>query len=145
MWESIWKWIKRILFIVVMLISVGCSIAMFGDISGGLNIFLGILTILFAISSCVLYFIFNEYKKWPIVLTLIALFGISFYLAMTIEANIYGICSLCAFFGFIISCGVKWLKSESYGGIKDKLLKIAYALGIIAGIAGGIYMLFFNK
>ena len=141
MWESIWKWIKRILFIVVMLISVGCSIAMFGDISGGLSI----LTILFAIGSCVLYFIFNEYKKWPIVLTLIALFGISFYLAMTIEANIYGICSLCAFFGFIISCGVKWLKSESYGGIKDKLLKIAYALGIIAGIAGGIYMLFFNK
>lgn len=145
MWSSIWKWIKRILFIVVMLVSIACSITMFSDIEGALNIFLGILTIIFAIGSCVLYFLFNEYKKWPIVISLLGLFGISFYLALSIEANIYGICVMCAFFAFIISCGVKWLKSESYSGFKDKLLKIAYALGIIAGIGGGIYMLFFNK
>lgn len=33
----------------------------------------------------------------------------------------------------------------SFDELKNKLLKIAYALGIIAGIGGGIYMLFFNK
>lgn len=110
MWSSIWKWIKRILFIVVMFVSIACSFTMFSDIEGGLNIFLNILTIVLAIGSCLLYFIFNEVNKWPIVLTLISLLGLSIFLAVSSEANIYPICIICGFIGIVISCGTEWIK-----------------------------------
>ncbi len=33
----------------------------------------------------------------------------------------------------------------SFDELKKKILNIAYTLGILAGIIGAIYMLFFNK
>lgn len=146
-----------------MLVSIACSITMFSDIEGALNIFLGILTIIFAIGSCVLYFLFNEYKKWPIVLTLIGLLGISIILTVSSDANLYPICIFCSFIGIVISCGTKRYKMDykskrafgwqkintrlimSFDELKKKILNIAYTLGILAGIIGAIYMLFFNK
>lgn len=154
MWSSIWKWIKRILFIITMLMSIMVSMMLFSETEGGLNIFLEVLTIIFAIGSCVLYFIFNEYKKWPIVLALIALFIISICLKFSSGNDLCLVHIFFAFIGLFISTGFKKLfpyldhKSAEYQGFKAKALKIASRLGIIAGIVFVIYTLytsFFNK
>lgn len=110
--KSAWMWIKRILFVVSMLLAVGISIIMFRDIEGALNIFLNILVIIISIGSCVLYFIFNEYKKWPIVLPLIILLVLSIYLTIA-EAKLFPVSIMCAVLGIIISCGTKWISKAS--------------------------------
>ena len=159
--KQIWKWIKRVLFILVMSVSLLFAVGSLEFVSGGVNIFLGILTIVLPIGSCVLYFIFNEYKKWPIVLNLLALSGVSFYLAATIEANFYGICLMCSLIGFIIPfMESKEKKKERKQKEEEKkakepptigelvigiLFEVASVSGFIAGIAVGIYKLFFDK
>lgn len=154
MWSSIWKWIKRILFIITMLMSIMVSMMLFSETEGGLNIFLEVLTIIFAIGSCVLYFIFNEYKKWPIVLALIALFIISICLKFSSGNDL---CLVHIFFGLIglfISTGFKKLflyldpESVEHKDFKEKALTIISALISIAAIVAVIYELytsFFNK
>lgn len=64
---AVWLWIKRILFIAVMLICVLCSFINFSDSLSGLGVFLNILLIAIAIANCVLFFIFERLRHEAII------------------------------------------------------------------------------
>lgn len=142
--ELIGKWIKAILFVLAMSVSILCSIAHFQFNEGVLSLILNIITIILAVISCILYFIFNEEKKAPIVVTLIGLVAVSLYLTLSSEANFYAICICCGGIGIVLSCGMEEIQT-SVGTFVGKLLKFLTKAGFVAGIAYAIYKLFFSK
>ncbi len=81
----VWKWIKRILFIAAMSLSVMSAIVFFESANGTRDYIINIFVIVLAVVNCVLYFIFADDNRWTIALGLIAQFVLEIILVATNE------------------------------------------------------------
>ena len=106
------KWVKRILFVIVMAFCTLCAIEFFfeSEIQKSTLIYLlDVLVVVLAVVNCVLHFKFYEEKKWAAAIGLIVMIILQMVLVFKFDVNVHAIGVFGSVAGFLIHCGFKWI------------------------------------
>ncbi|MBR5964496.1 MAG: hypothetical protein IK015_00025 [Treponema sp.] len=133
--ETVWFFLKRLLFIAAMCVCVVCGIFGFDKNLSGLGIFLNILTIVLAVGNCVLFFIFSEKSALFVNLGLIV--QAILVVVLLVDVNDAFLTELLMLIAVLVAYNFKRGRA-----IENGIVKLVFGVGVVAVLVWMVYEVF---